>query len=90
LHPTGQFLFRPTDVGEMKSTAAAKAVLKMNPSVNAQSAANRVCPESENVYNDAFWQKLDGCITALDNVYVVQLFFCFFFRFVFFVCVSGE
>merc|ERR1719373_1556231 len=40
----------------------------MNPEFNINAATNRVGKESENVYNDAFWQGLDLVITALDNV----------------------
>ena len=30
--------------------------------------ADRVAPETQDVYNDAFWSQLDGVCTALDNV----------------------
>ena len=63
-----QFLFRNEDVGSMKSTAAAKAVKKMNPALNIQAQSVRVAPQTESLYNDAFWESLDGVVTALDNV----------------------
>lgn len=40
----------------------------MNPSVNVLAQENRVCPETENVYDDAFFEALDGVANALDNV----------------------
>jgi ubiquitin-activating enzyme E1 len=63
-----QFLFRDPDIGSVKSETAAKAAMVMNPDFNINAATNRVGKESENVYNDAFWQGLDLVITALDNV----------------------
>ncbi|KAH7967635.1 hypothetical protein HPB52_001512 [Rhipicephalus sanguineus] len=63
-----QFLFRPDDVGQMKSTTAARAVLEMNPELNIAVHENRVGPETENVYNDDFFESLDGVANALDNV----------------------
>lgn len=63
-----QFLFRSADVGKFKSTTAANAVKKMNPSVNVVAHQDRVCPETEHVYDDTFFERLDGVANALDNV----------------------
>ncbi|XP_015787197.1 ubiquitin-like modifier-activating enzyme 1 [Tetranychus urticae] len=63
-----QFLFRPHDVGSMKSEVAAKAVKGMNPQINIIPHQNRVCPETEKVYSDEFYENLDGVLNALDNV----------------------
>lgn len=63
-----QFLFRPADVGKLKSQAAAAAAMAMNTEMTVVSHALKVGPETENVYNDAFWQSLSGVYTALDNV----------------------
>eukprot|EP01083_Nonionella_stella_P026932 74116_1 len=63
-----QFLFRSSDVGQMKSETAARAVRRMNGAMNVESASNRVGPASESVYNDDFWSNLSGVCTALDNV----------------------
>ncbi|KAH7952112.1 hypothetical protein HPB52_018760 [Rhipicephalus sanguineus] len=52
----------------MKSTTAARAVLEMNPEVNIAVHENRVGPETEKVYNDDFFESLDGVANALDNV----------------------
>ena len=63
-----QFLFRSADVGKHKSSTAASAVKKMNPSVNIVAHQNRVGQETENVYDDIFFERLDGVANALDNV----------------------
>uniref|UniRef100_A0A8C6LB57 E1 ubiquitin-activating enzyme n=1 Tax=Nothobranchius furzeri TaxID=105023 RepID=A0A8C6LB57_NOTFU len=63
-----QFLFRPSDVTKMKSDTAAAAVKKMNPSINITGHQNRVGPDTEKVYDDDFFESLDGVANALDNV----------------------
>ena len=40
----------------------------MNPLMNVTAQENRVCPETESVYDDAFFEQLDGVANALDNV----------------------
>jgi len=40
----------------------------MNPNVKITSHQNRVGPETESVYDDAFFESLDGVANALDNV----------------------
>ena len=47
---------------------AAAAALRINPSVNLVALQNRVSPETEDVFNDAFWEELDVVVNALDNV----------------------
>ncbi|CAJ2514264.1 Uu.00g023830.m01.CDS01 [Anthostomella pinea] len=65
-----QFLFRPKDVGRMKSDCAAKAVAAMNPELEGkiQCLKDRVSPDTEHIFNEEFWQGLDGVTNALDNV----------------------
>lgn len=63
-----QFLFRPSDVGSLKSAAAAAAVKTMNPQVNIHARNTRVGPDTEPVYNDLFFAGIDGVCNALDNV----------------------
>jgi len=63
-----QFLFRPSDVGQLKSEAAANAIAVMNPDIRVDAKAERVGEQSEDVYDDAFWENLDAVVTALDNV----------------------
>jgi ubiquitin-activating enzyme E1 len=65
-----QFLFRNTDVGKLKSECAAKAVQTMNPELVGKINAmrERVGGDTENVFNEDFWNALDGVTNALDNV----------------------
>ncbi|XP_049960406.1 ubiquitin-like modifier-activating enzyme 1 [Schistocerca serialis cubense] len=63
-----QFLFRPHDVQRPKSITAARVVKQMNPYLNIEAHENRVGPESEKVYDDNFFEGLDGVANALDNV----------------------
>jgi len=79
-----QFLFRPKDVGKMKSDCAAAAVQAMNPDLNGHifTMRDRVGPDTEHIFNEDFWEELDGVTNALDNVdartYVDRR--CVFFR----------
>ncbi len=62
-----QFLFRPSDISKPKSECAAKAIQLMNPSINITRHLNKVCKETENIYNmDFFGDKL--VVNALDNI----------------------
>ncbi|KAI8322085.1 ubiquitin activating enzyme [Martensiomyces pterosporus] len=79
-----QFLFRPSDVGKLKSETAAKAVVKMNPDIAGKIATHqdRVGTETESIYNDSFFDGLDGVTNALDNVEARQYMDrrCVFYR----------
>lgn len=63
-----QFLFRPHNVQQSKSQCAARAINAMNKDINVIAHENRVGSETEHVYNDDFFEKLDGVANALDNV----------------------
>ena len=63
-----QFLFRDWNIGQAKSTVAASMAAIINPSFNIEALQNRVSPESENVFNDAFWEGQDVVVNALDNI----------------------
>jgi ubiquitin-activating enzyme E1 len=79
-----QFLFRPTDVGKLKSDCAAHAVQAMNPDLKGKitSLKDRVGSDTEHIFSEDFWYKLDAVTNALDNVeartYVDRR--CVFFR----------
>ena len=51
-----------------KSDTAAAAVSQINPHIRVTSHQNRVGPETEHVYDDDFFQNLDGVASALDTV----------------------
>ncbi|KAI9323377.1 ubiquitin-activating emzyme E1 [Dichotomocladium elegans] len=65
-----QFLFRPADVGQLKSETASRAVTAMNPDLvdKIKVYQERVGPDTENIYNDDFFEALSGVTNALDNV----------------------
>lgn len=63
-----QFLFRPGDVGSPKSRTAARAVKAMNGELNVVHHENRIGEDTEKVYNEFFFDGLDGVANALDNV----------------------
>lgn len=63
-----QFLFRQPDVGHPKSVRGALAVKKWNPSLNIEALEKRVGDDSEDYFDDNFWESLHLCWNALDNV----------------------
>lgn len=65
-----QFLFRPKDVGGNKSEIAAKAVQAMNPDLTGKIEAklDKVGNDTEDIFDDEFWNRLDFVTNALDNV----------------------
>lgn len=65
-----QFLFRPPDVGKLKSECAASAVAEMNPELKGkiETFRERVGPDTEGVFGDDFFASLDSVTNALDNV----------------------
>lgn len=79
-----QFLFRPKDVGKLKSSCAAQAVQAMNPDLNGKidTMKDRVGQDTEHIFPEDFWHSLDFVTNALDNVdartYVDRR--CVFFR----------
>jgi ubiquitin-activating enzyme E1 len=79
-----QFLFRPKDVGKLKSDCAAEAVQVMNPDLHGHinTLRDRVGQDTEHIFHENFWQGLHGVTNALDNVeartYVDRR--CVFFR----------
>ncbi|CAO1619344.1 unnamed protein product [Parajaminaea phylloscopi] len=69
-----QFLFRSKDVGAFKADTAAAAVAEMNSDLKGKirSHQDRVGPETEGTYGDAFFERLTGVTNALDNVQARQ------------------
>eukprot|EP00573_Skeletonema_grethae_P012771 CAMPEP_0201693020 /NCGR_PEP_ID=MMETSP0578-20130828/5745_1 /ASSEMBLY_ACC=CAM_ASM_000663 /TAXON_ID=267565 /ORGANISM="Skeletonema grethea, Strain CCMP 1804" /LENGTH=1238 /DNA_ID=CAMNT_0048178481 /DNA_START=27 /DNA_END=3743 /DNA_ORIENTATION=+ len=67
-----QFLFRQPDVGHPKSVRGAMVVKKWNPSVNIEALEKKVGDDSEDYFNDTFWESLSVCWNALDNVQARQ------------------
>jgi ubiquitin-activating enzyme E1 len=77
-----QFLFRTKDINEFKSTTAANAAKVMNPDFKVTAYQEKVASDTEDLFGDDFYDKLNGVCTALDNVearlYVDQR--CLFYR----------
>ncbi|XAR55794.1 hypothetical protein NMG60_11035997 [Bertholletia excelsa] len=63
-----QFLFRDWNIGQAKSTVAASAASLINASLRIEALQNRASPETENVFDDTFWENLSVVVNALDNV----------------------
>ncbi|KAD3067633.1 hypothetical protein E3N88_35513 [Mikania micrantha] len=63
-----QFLFRDWNIGQAKSTVAATAATLINPNFHIEALQNRANPDTENVFDDTFWENLSVVINALDNV----------------------
>eukprot|EP00300_Choanocystis_sp_HF-7_P036097 c5119_g1_i1.p1 GENE.c5119_g1_i1~~c5119_g1_i1.p1 ORF type:complete len:1014 (-),score=269.80 c5119_g1_i1:69-3110(-) len=63
-----QFLFRPWHLGRPKSLTAAEMSKAMNPNFNVVAHELRVGKETEHVFDDDFFESLDGVCNALDNV----------------------
>lgn len=63
-----QFLFRQHDVGSPKSVSGARVVRKWNPQMNIEALEKKVCSDSEDYFDDEFWESLDVCWNALDNI----------------------
>lgn len=53
---------------KLKSERAAAAAREMNPALRVSSRTDRVGPDTERVYDDDFFEGLDGVANALDNV----------------------
>jgi len=63
-----QFLFRNWHIHKSKSLCATESARAMNPSINIEPKQDRVSPSTENVFDDEFWEGLDGVCNALDNI----------------------
>ena len=63
-----QFLFRDWNIGQGKSVCASNAAAVINPALKVNALENRVSPDTEDVFDDDFWQGLDVVVNALDNV----------------------
>ncbi|RMZ82412.1 hypothetical protein DV737_g2111, partial [Chaetothyriales sp. CBS 132003] len=65
-----QFLFRPKDVGKQKSECAAAAVQAMNPDLKGKitTLTDRIGGDTEHIFTEDFWKKVDIVTNALDNV----------------------
>lgn len=63
-----QFLFRKPDVGNPKSATACRIAKEMNPDLNVTVHQAFVSPDTEDLFNDEFWEGLDFVVNAVDNI----------------------
>ena len=63
-----QFLFDQNSIGRPKSEVACESIKKMNKNFNCASFKIRVDQESENFFDEEFWNKQDFIINAVDNI----------------------
>ncbi|KAL0574314.1 E1 ubiquitin-activating protein [Marasmius crinis-equi] len=65
-----QFLFRAKDLGKFKAEVAARVVSEMNSDLAGKITTRQeaVGPDTEDVYDEKFFNNLDGVTNALDNV----------------------
>ena len=63
-----QFLFRNWQVKQSKSKCASDSAKQMNPNLNVVAKQERVQPSTENIFNEEFWNGLNGVCGALDNI----------------------
>jgi ubiquitin-activating enzyme E1 len=62
-----QFLFNDEDIRKSKSQTASKKIKLMNPDTNVIVYENKVCKETEDIFNNDFHNKIDIYLNALDN-----------------------
>ena len=63
-----QFLFKHDNVGEPKSIIASNEVKKINKDFNVYPMNSKVGIETEDIFNEEFWEKQDFIINAVDNL----------------------
>ena len=63
-----QFLFRKKDVGKPKSEIAKKSAKVMNPNCNIEAMQDKVCGETENIFNGDFWEKQNFIVFSVDSI----------------------
>jgi ubiquitin-activating enzyme E1 len=68
-----QFLFHSENVNDSKSIVAGKKVKEFKPNFNVECYQDKMSKESDEKYDDKFYESLDGIVNALDN-YQARLF----------------
>lgn len=63
-----QFLFRQNNVGHPKSQTACNIAKQMNPALNVKDYQKFVSPDTEDFFNDNFWESLNFIVNAVDNI----------------------
>lgn len=63
-----QFLFRKNNVGDSKSGVACRIAKDINKQLNVTDYKLYVAQETESIFNDKFWDRLDFVVNAVDNI----------------------
>ena len=63
-----QFLFNDGDIRQSKAETAGKKIKLMNPDTTVRVLKQKICSETENIFNESFHSKIDIYLNALDNV----------------------
>lgn len=63
-----QFLFNDYDIRQSKAETAAKKIKLMNGDVDVIVIKEKICSETENIFDKSFHSKIDVYLNALDNV----------------------
>lgn len=63
-----QFLFRKDHIGKSKSKVAVKETKKLNNDINLYSLGEKMCKETEGIFNNEFFSSVDIVTSALDNI----------------------
>ncbi|KAL8035938.1 hypothetical protein ABFS82_12G124000 [Erythranthe guttata] len=78
--PNRHLMFRDQNIGQAKSVVAVAAARSINPNLRAEALQERLCPETESVFDYEFWKKIDIVLTTssiTNSVYVGER--CFYF-----------
>lgn len=62
-----QFLFRNEHIGKAKSEVACEQAQDINSDLSTKSYQQLVCPETEDTFDDEFWDGNDFIVNAVDN-----------------------
>lgn len=63
-----QFLFNNDDIHKSKSIVASQKVMQMNNDIKCFPLTEKLCPETENIFNQQFYDDIDINLLALDNM----------------------
>ncbi len=64
-----QFLFRKQNVGHSQSQVACEIAHGMNGALNVKDYMTRVGEDTEDLFNDDFWESLNFVVNAVDNIH---------------------
>lgn len=62
-----QFLFRNKHIGKSKAKVACKEAQRINSELSTKAYESLVCPDTEDIFDDKFWERQDYIVNAVDN-----------------------